>query len=160
MTPESVHPDVSHCTTGFFVRPANSGVHTPENTIRCRTSLSPGAQSAPKSCGSEANLASSPDTGTTAVASGLLSLTFESVYASLACQLCEYRFLNSTVRPLYLESAVLWNSITRANFEKGLSLRQWMTVAGPSPWMGTTTLAGVPMLTSVERGRSFPLTKR
>src|SRR3954451_22263607 len=95
-----------------------SRLQTPLRTTRFGTSLSPGAQSPCRLRGSCANFASSVP-GTTAVASGLSSRTFERVYARRICQLFEKRFWISTVRPLYCEFALDWNCRMRAKFVNG-----------------------------------------
>src|ERR1700737_695297 len=108
--------------------------------------------------GSLTYLASSPDeNGTTAVASGRLSLTLECVQATRPCQLFEKRFCRSRVMPLYLERAELSKAITRLKFENGRPV-YLLTVVVPPPAMLMVNGVGLLTLTSRERCRSLPLT--
>src|SRR5512141_1961134 len=95
--------------------------------------------------------------GTTAVASGLLSLTVEWVQAMRACQLLAKRRCRSRVMPLYFEEAVLSKAMTRAKFAKGRVVYR-VKVAEPPPAIVALTVVGVASFKSRERCRSSPLT--
>src|ERR1051326_4521019 len=163
--PLSDHPERSACANPLLMLLAyESRLQTPLSTTRCRTSLSPYAQSPCRSNGSCANFGSSVP-GTTAVASGRSSFTIEYVYARRACQLLEKRFCTSNVTPLYFECALDWNSMMRLKFVNGrvvYFLNE--TVPRSAPVIASTTgsvaVVGVPRLMSIERGRSSPFTDR
>src|SRR3954470_15539689 len=108
--------------------------------------------------GSLTYFASSPEeNGTTAVASGLLSLTVEWVQERRPCQLFEKRFCRSTVTPSYFERAVLSNAMTRVKCENGRPV-YFVYCAVPPPGSVALTVTGVLTLMSRERGRSSPFT--
>src|SRR6185369_8206909 len=108
--------------------------------------------------GSLMYFASSPEeNGTTAVASGLLSLTDEWVQARRACQLLAKRRWKSTVRPLYFDLALLSNAITRLKFANGRPV-YFVNFTAPPPAIVASTVVGFETLMSRERGRSSPST--
>src|SRR5437867_8744770 len=108
--------------------------------------------------GSLTYFASSPEEkGTTAVASGLLSLTIECVQAIRACQLLAKRRCISRVTPLYFERAVLSNAITRLKFDSGRPVYR-LIVTVPPVEIVSVVGTGLLTFTSRERGRSSPFT--
>src|SRR5437762_1634522 len=91
--------------------------------------------------GSLTYFASSPEeNGTTAVASGLLSLTVECVQERRPCQLLEKRFCRSSVRPSYFERAELSNAITRLKCENGRPV-YFVNCTAPAPCSSRSTRA-------------------
>src|SRR3954453_3643598 len=108
--------------------------------------------------GSLTYFASSPEeNGTTAVASGLLSLTDECVHEKRPCQLFAKRFWMSSVSPSYFERALDSNAITRLNFENGRP-GYFVNCTAPPPAIVASTVVGVDTLTSRERCRSSAFT--
>src|SRR3989442_5939785 len=86
--------------------------------------------------------------GTTAVASGLLSLTMPCVHEMRDCQLFEKRFCRSNVTPLYFERAELSNAIRRVKFVNGRPV-YLLTVTGSAPVI--LNVVGVGLLTLTSR---------
>src|SRR5438552_17382252 len=109
--------------------------------------------------GSLTYLASSPEeNGTTAVASGRLSLTIEWVHAIRVCQFVVNRRCKSSVTPLYFDRALLSNAVIRLKFANGRPVYLLMTTVPPPPAMVRVVGVGLLSLMSRERGRSSPFT--
>jgi hypothetical protein len=83
-------------------------------------------------------------------------LRVDDLAVRVGCQLLEKRLFTSTVRPLYSDFAVLWNSMTRAKFPNGRSF-PYRTIVYALPAASVyVVVPGEPRLTSVERWRCWP----